>query len=213
MGRLDIFDERVTEAWINKHAGYAPEIIRAQFSDLLSSEELEQVCFLAAQHSSPVVGDSMALRVLQDADNLDERGLILLWRMSAIANNHDLSIYSQFSFYFQNQQAMWQDTMDKLHFESSRQIALRRMRSMDQAMLTFAAQFHALDLPYTAETFPWELWESRIEEAGWEIDRPKGTAHPHYPEIIYPIDYGFLPGHVGGMIWNKISLLETRLAP
>ena len=24
------------------------------------------------------------------------------------------------------------------------------------------------------------------------IDRPKGTAHPRYPEVIYPLDYGYL---------------------
>ncbi len=26
------------------------------------------------------------------------------------------------------------------------------------------------------------------------IDRPKGTAHPRYPKIIYPADYGYLSG-------------------
>ncbi|GAB3583096.1 hypothetical protein [Calidifontibacter terrae] len=26
------------------------------------------------------------------------------------------------------------------------------------------------------------------------IDRAKGTAHPRYPDVIYPIDYGFLAG-------------------
>ncbi|MDY4140658.1 MAG: inorganic pyrophosphatase [Eubacteriales bacterium] len=24
------------------------------------------------------------------------------------------------------------------------------------------------------------------------IDRPKGTAHPRYPDMIYPLDYGYL---------------------
>jgi len=24
------------------------------------------------------------------------------------------------------------------------------------------------------------------------VDRPKGSSHPHYPEIIYPLDYGYL---------------------
>jgi len=26
------------------------------------------------------------------------------------------------------------------------------------------------------------------------IDRPKGSAHPRYPEFIYPLDYGYLKG-------------------
>ena len=24
------------------------------------------------------------------------------------------------------------------------------------------------------------------------LDRPRGTAHPRYPELIYPLDYGYL---------------------
>ena len=26
------------------------------------------------------------------------------------------------------------------------------------------------------------------------IDRPKGSHHPRFPEIIYPVDYGYLDG-------------------
>lgn len=26
------------------------------------------------------------------------------------------------------------------------------------------------------------------------IDRPKGSTHPIYPEIVYPLDYGYLKG-------------------
>lgn len=31
-----------------------------------------------------------------------------------------------------------------------------------------------------------------------EIDRPIGTPHPKHPEIIYPINYGFIPNVFGG---------------
>ncbi|MET9328119.1 inorganic pyrophosphatase [Tsukamurella sp. NPDC003166] len=30
------------------------------------------------------------------------------------------------------------------------------------------------------------------------IDRPRGTAHPRYPQAVYPIDYGYLQGTTGG---------------
>jgi inorganic pyrophosphatase len=30
------------------------------------------------------------------------------------------------------------------------------------------------------------------------IDRPKGSRHPHYPEIVYPLDYGYLDGTTSG---------------
>ncbi len=46
----------------------------------------------------------------------------------------------------------------------------------------------------TADRFPWERWEGLIQERGVTIDRPKGSVHPDHPSIIYPIDYGYIPG-------------------
>jgi len=40
--------------------------------------------------------------------------------------------------------------------------------------------------------FPWERWEQLILTEGVRLDRPKHTPHPRYPEIIYPMDYGFI---------------------
>ena len=30
------------------------------------------------------------------------------------------------------------------------------------------------------------------------IDRPKGSLHPRYPEVIYPLDYGYLDNTAAG---------------
>ncbi len=30
------------------------------------------------------------------------------------------------------------------------------------------------------------------------IDRPLGSTHPKYPDIRYPVNYGFVPGILGG---------------
>ncbi len=30
------------------------------------------------------------------------------------------------------------------------------------------------------------------------LDRPKGTAHPRYPDLIYPLDYGYLENTSAG---------------
>ena len=32
----------------------------------------------------------------------------------------------------------------------------------------------------------------------FEIDRPLGSAHPKHPDLIYPVNYGFIPGVFGG---------------
>ena len=30
------------------------------------------------------------------------------------------------------------------------------------------------------------------------VDRPLGSAHPSFPALIYPVNYGYIPGTVGG---------------
>lgn len=44
----------------------------------------------------------------------------------------------------------------------------------------------------------WRHWEHLICERGIEIERPRGSDHPRYPGWTYPLDYGFVPGTVGG---------------
>jgi F420 biosynthesis protein FbiB-like protein len=38
----------------------------------------------------------------------------------------------------------------------------------------------------------WRYLDQLVSESQIEIDRPKGSAHPAFPELIYPLDYGFL---------------------
>ena len=40
----------------------------------------------------------------------------------------------------------------------------------------------------------WRLWQRLIDERGNVIDRPCGEAHPLHPDMIYPYDYGHVPG-------------------
>lgn len=38
----------------------------------------------------------------------------------------------------------------------------------------------------------WEGIDRLIEESEVVIDRPKGSAHPRFPDFIYKVDYGYL---------------------
>lgn len=38
----------------------------------------------------------------------------------------------------------------------------------------------------------WVALDSLVNQSEIVIDRPKGTAHPRYPDFIYKVDYGFL---------------------
>lgn len=38
----------------------------------------------------------------------------------------------------------------------------------------------------------WKALDKLIDTSEIIIDRPKGTAHPKYPDYIYKVDYGYL---------------------
>ena len=38
----------------------------------------------------------------------------------------------------------------------------------------------------------WDFLEELVQSKKKIIDRPKGSNHPRIPEIIYPVDYGYL---------------------
>ena len=40
----------------------------------------------------------------------------------------------------------------------------------------------------------WAMLDALVRESAVMIDRPRGSAHPHYPDFIYPLDYGYLAG-------------------
>ncbi len=40
----------------------------------------------------------------------------------------------------------------------------------------------------------WQLADELIRSHHIVIDRPGGSAHPRYPDLIYPFDYGYLEG-------------------
>lgn len=44
----------------------------------------------------------------------------------------------------------------------------------------------------------WEALDELASSSDIVIDRAVATAHPRYPELVYPLDYGYLAGTVGG---------------
>jgi hypothetical protein len=46
-------------------------------------------------------------------------------------------------------------------------------------------------------TIDWAGYERAIAENGITLDRPRLSRHPLYPEIVYPIDYGYVNGTMG----------------
>ena len=44
----------------------------------------------------------------------------------------------------------------------------------------------------------WTHLEALVTSSELVIDRPRGSAHPRHPSIVYPLDYGYLKGTSGG---------------
>lgn len=40
----------------------------------------------------------------------------------------------------------------------------------------------------------WSMLDDLVGQSELVIDRPKGSAHPKFPHLIYPVDYGYLKG-------------------
>lgn len=40
----------------------------------------------------------------------------------------------------------------------------------------------------------WRKLDDLVRTCDLVIDRPQGSAHPRYPDLIYPLDYGYLAG-------------------
>jgi inorganic pyrophosphatase len=38
----------------------------------------------------------------------------------------------------------------------------------------------------------WETMDQLVTDSRIVIDRPRYTPHPRYPDLIYPVDYGYL---------------------
>jgi inorganic pyrophosphatase len=48
------------------------------------------------------------------------------------------------------------------------------------------------------ETNFWSRLDELIKSSEIVIDRPSGTRHSRYPDLIFPLDYGYLKGTTGG---------------
>ena len=52
----------------------------------------------------------------------------------------------------------------------------------------------------------WDALDRLVDASETVIDRPKGSAHPRFPDFIYPVDYGYLkntssPDGAGIDVW------------
>lgn len=49
-------------------------------------------------------------------------------------------------------------------------------------------------MPNTHDRRFWLALDGLLEKSKVVIDRPRGSKHPRFPTIVYPVDYGYLEG-------------------
>lgn len=59
----------------------------------------------------------------------------------------------------------------------------------------------------------WNALDELVNKSKIVIDRPKGTRHPKYPDILYKVDYGYLEGTTsmdgGGIdVWRGTDAMQ-----
>ena len=65
------------------------------------------------------------------------------------------------------------------------------MSSPFAAALTLS---HERLAPVVTAAVPWTRWEALVAANGVTLDRPRGHPHPAFPDILYPLDYGYVNG-------------------
>ena len=62
----------------------------------------------------------------------------------------------------------------------------------------------------------WDCLDELVASHPLVIDRPRGSRHPRYPELLYPLDYGYLEGTTstdGGGIDVWLGTSRNRSLP
>ena len=58
----------------------------------------------------------------------------------------------------------------------------------------FVYVMYSKEVMYKYENNYWRYLEELYSQSKVVIDRPKGSVHPRYPQIVYELDYGYLDG-------------------
>lgn len=62
-----------------------------------------------------------------------------------------------------------------------------------KAIDKYGYQIISLQQPKKQDHNYWSRLDELVKQKGFKNERPKGSAHPRYPNMIYPLDYGYIP--------------------
>ena len=89
----------------------------------------------------------------------------------------------------------YNDAYNRLYWDSNKnalwELNYRLTKCIETPVLEKTAS-HCLSNNVDTDIRYWQALDKLIESSNVVIDRPKGSKHPQWPEIVYPLDYGYI---------------------
>ena len=94
------------------------------------------------------------------------------------------------------------DYINKIELQYNKKVAVKILKEMPFYMAEAYHQDYAIKNPILMQEELIESGRLKSVEIGSIVtvivDRKLGSKHPHYPNLIYPVNYGYIKGLIGG---------------
>ena len=101
---------------------------------LIDDEKLKQELNIIIEDFSSKKFEKTESRLVKDADDLDELGILNFWRMAVFSGKHNQDLQETIDFFYRHDLAEKQEKMNKLFFNFSKEIADARNLEMSKMM-------------------------------------------------------------------------------
>lgn len=128
-GLLDGSRQAEVENNLEVHEELSAKFVRERLTNELSVEEQTKIAMMIVQHDAPQ--DELA-KVLHDADELSEMGVMNIWRMATYSAEKHRDMATAIAYWFDDERAIHLDKSSKLYLEVSRLMASQRIEAVDK---------------------------------------------------------------------------------
>lgn len=116
---------------------YNSQLFEKYIYPLIDNKNLVQQLSILVDDFSQKKYENFESRIVKDADDLDEIGILNFWRMGVFAGKHNQDPQEVVNFFYQHDVFDKQKKVDKLFFNFSKKIAKKRILEMSQIMNDF----------------------------------------------------------------------------
>ncbi len=109
---------------------YDSQLFEQYLFPLIDDEELVKELKVVVADFSQGLFEKLESKVVKDADDLDEIGLLNFWRLGVYSGKYHLDPQDSIDYFYQHDLANKQQKLDKLFFKHSKKIAQQRMLEM-----------------------------------------------------------------------------------